>query len=455
MLLLFALAAIWLVGGGLLAVLASVKLHAPGAWAECPWLGYGRLQPAAWNAFIYGFAAQASIGAALWLTARLSGTVLLGGRAIVLGTLFWNLGLKLGMWSLLSGLSTGLEGLEMPVYAIVTMLAGYLLIAAWAIITFSQRRVKEVFVSQWYVTAALFVFPWVLAAGTMMGVAIPLRGILQSSVQVWFIQNLYVLWLGFIGLAILYYLLPKLADQPVPSRNLALFGFWTLALFGGLGGMARYQGGPFPAWMISLGVVALVMSMFPIIAVALNLRGLRPTPSSSPAVARLARWSLFAYIAAGGMSALNAFGAVRRITQFTLVTPALDQLFLLGFVAPALWALLYHVVPQLTGRSWPWARLVSVHAGLAMSGSALLVAAYGFGGWRQGVALNNPEVPFPSVVSGAVPFIGMGTLAYTLLWVGALLFAGNLAAMLGGLLVECVTRQSGGQTSSRRAEVGA
>jgi len=71
--------------------------------------------------------------------------------------------------------------------------------------------------------------------------------------------------------------------------------------------------------------------------------------------------------------------------------------------------------------------------------------------WR----LNNPEVPFPSVVSGAVPFIGMGTLAYTLLWVGALLFAGNLAAMLGGLLVECVTRQSGGQTSSRRAEVGA
>lgn len=418
-------------------------------------MGYGRLQPAAWNAFIYGFAAEASMGAALWLTARLSGTALLGGRAIVLGTLFWNLGLKLGMWSILSGLSTGLEGLEMPVYAIVTMLIGYLMIAAWAVITFSQRRVKEVFVSQWYVTAALFVFPWVLAAGTIMGVAIPLRGILQNSVQVWFMQNLYVLWLGFIGLAILHYLLPKLANRPVPSRNLALFGFWTLALFGGLGGMTRFQGGPFPAWMISFGVVAVVMSLFPIVSVAMNLWALRAATGSEPAAARLARWALFSYVAAGALAALNAFGAVHRITQFTLITPALDQLFLLGFVAPALWALLYHAVPCLAGRPWPRARLASVHAGLAMGGSALLVVAYGLGGWRQGVALNNPEVPFASVVNGAVPFIGMGTLAYTLLWAGALLFAGNLAVMLGGMLAEALAGRAGSRASGRRAEVGA
>src|SRR5262249_44231334 len=70
-LVLFACATLWLVTASVLAVITSLKLHMPQLLADCPWFTYGRLQPMQMNALIYGFAAQAALGVALWLIARL------------------------------------------------------------------------------------------------------------------------------------------------------------------------------------------------------------------------------------------------------------------------------------------------------------------------------------------------------------------------------------------------
>ena len=52
---LFGGAALWLVIGSVLAMIASIKFHAPDFLADCPWLTYGRVQPAADDALLYGF----------------------------------------------------------------------------------------------------------------------------------------------------------------------------------------------------------------------------------------------------------------------------------------------------------------------------------------------------------------------------------------------------------------
>lgn len=430
---LFLLGVGWLLGGGVLTVLASVKLHGPGFLAHCPWLTYGRVQAAAWHSLIYGFASQVALGAALWMMARLSGVGLPGGRGIVLATLFWNLGLKLGVWGILAGDGTGLEGLELPRYATPILLVGYLGIAAWAILTFHQRRAREVYISQWYLLGALFAFPWIYAAAQVMAVFLPVRGVLQAAVQVWYVQNLLLLWLGFVGLAALFYLLPKLTTRPVPSRNLALFGFWTLALFGSLAGMLRYHGGPFPAWMISLSVVAAVMTLFPTLTVAMNLVGLARVPGQEGpdrGALDFARLALCGYLGYGALTVVNAFAAVRRYTQYTLVTVALDQLFLLGFVSAALFGVLYHVTPKLLGRDWPSVRALKLHRLGLVSSVGLILVAYGVGGVLQGLALNDANLPFPDVLKRTVPFIGIGTLANLIFLASSLCLAWNLARLL-------------------------
>ena len=49
---LLACAAVWLVVGSVFGLLASLKFHAPNLLADCPWLTYGRVQPAQMNALI-------------------------------------------------------------------------------------------------------------------------------------------------------------------------------------------------------------------------------------------------------------------------------------------------------------------------------------------------------------------------------------------------------------------
>jgi len=425
----------WLIVASLLGVIASIKLHGPGFLANWSWLTYGRVQPAAWNAFVYGFLCQAGLAVGLWITCRLSGTPLLGRGTMVVATDFWNLGLLVGVVGILAGDSTGVETLEAPAYAAPILLAAYLGLAAWIVVTFHHRRERTVFISQWYVLGAVFAFPWLYAAANLGAVIAPLRGVLSAAVQAWYAHNLFTLWFTFLGLAVLYYFLPKLTGLPVPSRALALFGFWSLALFSSFGGLQRYAGGPFPAYMISTSVVAGVLSLLPLLAVVLNLwplvRGQWPKVRSVPAW-----WFITfaggAFVVASLLGFASAFGWFRRATHFTLFTLATEQLSLRGFFALGLIGALYYLVPRVVQRDWPSTRLIRLHFVCAAVGVVLSVLALGVGGILHGSALNDPAAPFLAIVKVCVPFEGMATLANTVLLVGDLALVTNMGWLLFG-----------------------
>lgn len=429
------LAAGWLVTAGAFAVLAAVKLHAPGLLAQHAWLTYGRVQPAAWNAFVFGFASLAGLAMALWMTARLSGAPLRGGGYIILGGLVWHAGLKLGLLGLLTGETTGFEGLELPPFTVPILLAGYLLIAPWALLTFARRARPESYISQWHLIAALLVFPWVFAAGHLAVSFLPLRGVLQAAAQAWYLQNLHVLWLGFLGLAAVFYFVPKITGVAVPSRSLALFGFWTLVVFGGLAGMTRYAGGPFPAWMTSLAVVAGVLTVFPVYAVAVNLGGALRGQTARVRGSVVLWFVVFAwlvFVGGGALAAVNSLASVRRVTQFTLFTPGLDQLTMWGVCGMALQGALYFLVPRLLGAPWPSPMLARLHFFMAAAAVGVLALAFLAGGISHGLALNNPDLGFIQVVGRYLPFAATGTLAHLLWLAGAVLFAVNLILALVG-----------------------
>ena len=206
--------------------MASLKFHAPQLLAGSAWLTYGRLQPAATHALLYGFAVPAGLGVVLWLTARLGRVPLqLPGVAFV-GGVVWNLGVKLGLLGILAGDSTGYEWLELPRYAAPIVFAGYSLVAVSALLTFKDRRESQLYVSQWFVLAAVFWFPWIFSTAELLVSFAPLRGVMPTVVAWWYAGNLANLWFGFIGLAILFYLLPTLLNRPLYSQYHAMLAFW-------------------------------------------------------------------------------------------------------------------------------------------------------------------------------------------------------------------------------------
>ncbi len=426
----------WLVGAGALALIAAIKLHAPGFLADSAWLACGRVLPATANAFVFGFATQAGLGLALWLISRLGGAPLVGRGGIIVATCFWNLGLAIGVGGILLGDSTGLEGMELPRYATPILAVAGGVIVAWTAANFLARREPIRHVAEWYLLGALAAFPWLVATATLLTGFLPLRGVVAVATGAWFLQNLFTFWLGFLALAALFHFLPQLTGAPVPSRSLAVFGFWSLALCGGAAGLNRFHGGPFPAWMISVGVVASVLMLVPTLAVARNLFPLlrRHDRTRPPAPAlTFFRASLAAFTLAGILGAANAGDAARHVTQFTLVTPALDQLTLWGFVGLAMLGVVHDLVPRLVGRAWPSARLARWHQRLAVAGVALLVVSLGVGGVVQGLALNQSALPFFAIVQRTVPFLGMATLANLILLTANCLLAVNLLRLLAQL----------------------
>jgi cytochrome c oxidase cbb3-type subunit I len=261
---------VWLVVGTLLALIASIKLHGPGFLGNVPWLTYGRIEPAAANAIVYGFAMQSALGVLLWMMCRLGNVRLLFQPTLCVAGLIWNLALTAGFLGILAGGSTGYKWLELPKFAAPMMFVAYAMIGVCAVVNFHFRRQRALYPAQWYLLGALFWFAWIYSAANLLLLVVPVRGVFQNVVNAWYVTNLSDLWFTSIGLAIIFYFLPKLIDRPLYSSLLAAFGFWTLAFIVQWTGMTRLITGPVPAWMVSVGIAANGLMVVPLIAVAMN-----------------------------------------------------------------------------------------------------------------------------------------------------------------------------------------
>jgi len=429
---LFACAAFWVVTASIFALIASLKLHMPDLLADCPWFNYGRVQAAQMNALIYGFAGQAALGVALWLIARLGRTVLVQPGYVVAGAIFWNAGIKLGILGILIGDTTGYEWLEMPAYASPILFVAYAIIGVCGLLTFHQRREPTLYVSQWFLLAALFWFPWIYSTANLLLVFFPVRGVLQASINWWYIGSLSGIWFGFIGLAVIFYFLPRLTGGPLYSNPLAMVAFWTLALFGGWGGI--HHGAPLPAWIPSVSTVFTVLTLIPLLAIAINWnKTLGPANWRESLPLRFVLFGAVAYLLAGALSIADSLPQVSQTTHFTFFTTARTQLLLYGFFGMTMFGAIYHIVPLLTQSEWPSAKWADRHFTLAALGIALYVASLALGGVFQGRALNDPSKSFLDVLRIGLLFFRVSTLGDVLMLAGN----GLLALNLGVWLVRC------------------
>ena len=424
--LLFAGAMTWLLLGLTMGLFSSIKMHAPGFWAQCEWVSYGRLRPAFMDAVLYGFIAQAALGCSLWMISRLSRTELRLPGIAGIGALVLNGGVAFGILQVLAGQTTGFTWMEIPREGASIIVGGYALVALSALYTLHKRAEKQVYISVWFLLAGLLVFPWLMSMGYMLAVVDPLRGVMQAVVNAYFVNGLTYLWLTPMALGVAYYLLPKVTGKALRSADAGVFSFWTLVIFGGWSGLSLMADGPLPRWLLGVGVSAKWLLAVPVAAYTINCMAtwFGGKASANEGVAwpyvLLGSISFPAFVA---LDILSTVGSAPRTLLFTTYSQGVVHLAVFGFAALLFLGAMAHIWERILGASFSRRAPFVAHVLLSLFGILLIVGSYLLGGVAYGAKLADPTVAFTAASGTLTAFIRSATTGYLLLLIAQIILA--------------------------------
>ncbi len=275
---------------------------------------------------------------------------------------------------------------------------------------------------------------------------IPARGILQATSAWWYARNFDTVFLGFGGLAVSFYFIPKILNRPLASYYMAAFGFWTLALFGSCGGIPN--GAPVPAWLSGLSMVGTILMIVPILSIITNLYHTvkRDTGNlDSDPTLRFIYIGLDFWFIAGLQQIAGVLPSVSALTDFTWFGISQKYLTHYGFFTMTAFGALYYVVPQIVGfdrRAW-CAKLMAGHFWLMFLGILACYLPTIVAGIAQGIMLADANRTFAEVMrSSLIPlrFVVIGDLAVL---VGTLMFILNFANVLRKACQRCCAERKG------------
>lgn len=431
-LIMLAFAVLWLLLASAAGLISSVKLHLPDWLGGHAWLSFGRTRTLHLNMVAYGWAPMAALGIALWMTPRLLRTTLAGPRFAIAGAVLWNLGLTIGLVCVAMGVSDGMEWLEIPWQVGTLFVLGGAMIGLPLALTLKRRTTEHLYVSVWYMGAALFWFPLLYLIAKIPGLHF---GVEAATMNWWFGHNVLGLFYTPLSLAAVYYFLPKVIGRPIQSYNLSLVGFWCLAFFYGQVGGHHLIGGPAPEWLVTLSIVQSMMMIVPVVAFSVNqhctLRGNYSAARHSPTLRFIVLGGAM-YLAASVQGSLEALRSVNTITHFTHFTVAHAHLGMYGFVTLVLFGAMYFALPRIVTREWPYPRLISVHFWLVVVGFGIYFVTLTIGGWLQGLAMLDASRPFIDSVAVTLPWLKGRTLGGALMTAGHLVFAAHFVVMVFG-----------------------
>ena len=427
-------AVFWLLVSSCFGLLASAQCHRPGSLtilANLPWLTFGRVFSAFQNALVYGWLSSAGIGVAIWLLSRLCNTTYRSSYLLWLSAFTWNTGIGVGILSILGGGGNSRALLDFPFSVAFILMLAFLFFGIWSVLVIWNRQSESVYVSEWYIFAALLCFAWSFTTANILlnqplSLIGPAPGVSQAAIHAWYERSLFGLWLAPLALAAAYYIIPKALQKPIYSYKLALLGFWGWIGCVAFGGMAAFIGGPFPAWMVTVGIVANVLALAPVLAVAANfhMTTRSATEAGGPSlVLRFVAFGAMMFTFYGFEAATNSLRTISQFTQFTLVILGQNQLFLYGFCSLILFGAIYYLLPRLLNRPIIFKGIAALHFWLSVIGFALLWFDLTIGGLIQGFGLQDAKVSMDAISDLLTPFLTLQAVAALIIFAANVLFA--------------------------------
>jgi cytochrome c oxidase cbb3-type subunit 1 len=432
----------WMVTGTVLLVYASSLKHPSDAMPILDvftWLSqhlsvftYGRVWPAAVDSLLYGWVGSASLGLVMWTLARMGRTPVASPAALMTAVVFWNLGVAAGLTGIFLGQSTGVELLEFPGYAAAILWCAFALFAYWSILNYLHRSSDADQIGQWWILIGLFAFPWLYAAGSiLLGHALPGSGVIQGMIDAWYVHGTYTLWLAPVGLGILYYLIPKASGLPLRYASRSKAAFWIWLIVAPWTAAHDMVGGPFPEATVSLGLALSGLIFIPVALIGLSLVSTvldgEHKHHESVVLPFLYVAASF-FVAAGVCEQLLSVRDLNVLLHFTMFREANRFLWIYGFFSFLIFGAIYYIVPRLLNFGWRSTLLIKVHFYAAVYGILLVIFFYAFGGFMQGLALENPDkqVTIVNADQDALSFQIAVTLCFCVIGFGNAVFAYHL-----------------------------
>lgn len=428
-----------LMGGAILIALAAflhfsawLSLVFPPIFENWGLAQYGRLKPIADAVLVFGAFYFVNTGAIYILFPRLTGSSFEDVSLARANTLWTLLVGVVAVGSIGLGLGDGRTGFEFPLILDAFYLTT-LFVPAWVAWKALQNRTED----SVYPTV-LALLGGLMALGTALIVAnFPLTQATGGWIQVAFGRSL-TLWAWVLGsvVGIAWYVVPKASGRPLFSRQLAQIIFWSMLLppmFAGLAGLAF---GPVVDWAETIGVAFRFSLAVPALAIPvgiLNTINGADNVEGSPVLRTALAGSWL--IAGGGLvTALTAFPYVQSVIGLTTFEDGTTALLIGGatlFAASAI----YHLFPEVTGKSLFSTTLAFDHMKLVLWGSALtalflwyagIYTGAGFRGGVLGGMWTATGDGFADAASGAIPLYMLALLGMALVAAGQVAFMVNV-----------------------------
>ncbi|MGI4787269.1 MAG: cbb3-type cytochrome c oxidase subunit I [Janthinobacterium lividum] len=382
--------AFWIVMTTIFGFIMSNELTTPDIFAGIPQLVFSRMRPAHIAMGLFGIFSAGMFGGWYFIVPRLCKTPLRSNRAANLLLIFWNLAVLLGVGAILNGDTQGKEYTEFPWWIDWPVFALMCVNAVIIFQTIAARREPKMYVSLWYIGGSVVWVAMMYFIGNVMwhpfdtyltadghkhilwnndasnlpdGVTDfqrtgSLRG-LNDAIWNWFYgHNLFGLFITTGGIALVYYLVPKLSRRPLYSHLMSLIGFWSIALLYSNTGQHHLLQAPIPNWLKIISIVGSVGLIIPVFSFSVNIymtmRGQWGQMLENIPLRFVLTGSFF-YLAVSFQGTVQAFMTVNRFVHFTQWVIAHSHLAFLGAFAFISSATMLYMVPQIV-RKPLWSR---------------------------------------------------------------------------------------------------
>ncbi len=406
----FLSSAIWFVVGTLEGITAATGMVIPDLMDGIPWVVFSRIRPMHTTTMIFGFAGSALLGAGYYIVPSVLRSSLWSERLGKISLWVWNLSILLGIVTLDLGYSQGREYAEWIWPADIGILLAFGLIFYNLLQTAIRRQEKVMYVSSWYIFAAL-VYTWMIyffgnavwnpSTGSITG--------MPDAILAWFYGHGIVgLFLTPLAVAIAYYVIPRVTRSPLYSHTLSLIGFWTILVIYTHIGTHHLLQTPAPTWLKVLAVAGSIAMLIPVFTVLINLwltmRG-RLGLVHADIGGRFVMAGLIWYILTCTQGPLQALPIVQRMTHLNNWVIAHSHMGVFGFSGIIALGGLYYILPRVTGRPLYSYRLADIQYWLTQLGMAGFFIVLTAGGLIQGNSWLNGETVYRTLPMIHVYFI--------------------------------------------------
>lgn len=418
----------WLLFGTSIGEYMGIKFAAPDV-DHISWLSFGRLRPVHTNAVFWGWASLAMLALGYYIVPTVSNAPIASIKKGWYTLILINVSVIAGTICLMAGINN--SGGEYREYIWPVMLP-FAIALVLTLINFLQtiarRKTKEIYISNWYMVAAII---FVIVIVIIAYVPFWANGLGNTIVQGYYMHQGVGMWFMLFTLGIVYYMLPQQLNKPIYSYSLGILAFWTQILFYTLIGTHHFVFSAIPWWLQTVAIAGSAGMIIPVVAGTTNFimtfKGSWYKVAGSYTLPFFLTGIIF-YFTGSLQGTAEAFRSSNLYWHFTDFTVAHSHLTMYGIICFFLWAGIYAVVPRLTGKEPPQIT-VGAHFWMALIGLLFYTVPLMYGSTIKGIMWMQGK-PFIDGVIFMAPYWLWRAIGGSLMWLSHIFFAYNVYKMI-------------------------